>query len=195
MSGDTYRSATTATRHLRRVAAALLPTLWLIGETAALSQTQSGPPAAAAREISLTDDGIAAAERRLRPLTITITTALDFARLTTDGGGGVLSVDPLAGTAQPRGAVRALSGLAFAGRGEVTGEPGRGVRIQLPEAVTLYGPAGARVTVRNLRTDLPPAARLDESGRLSFAFGGDLEVSGAVDGQFRGAIRVTVDYL
>ena len=37
--------------------------------------------------------------------------------------------------------------------------------------------------------------RLDGDGRLSFRFGGVLQVSGDLDGEFRGDVPIDVDYL
>jgi hypothetical protein len=37
--------------------------------------------------------------------------------------------------------------------------------------------------------------RLDSAGTLQFRFGGKLQLSGDVDGEFRGDIAITVDYL
>ena len=44
-------------------------------------------------------------------------------------------------------------------------------------------------------TDLPAAPRLDSAGSLSFRFGGRLVVNGDADGQYRGDLPITVEYL
>ena len=47
----------------------------------------------------------------------------------------------------------------------------------------------------HVTTDLPPLPRLDAAGNLSFRFGGRLFVTGDADGQFRGDLPITVEYL
>jgi hypothetical protein len=42
---------------------------------------------------------------------------------------------------------------------------------------------------------LPAQPRLDSRGTLQFRFGGALHVDGSVDGDFRGDVPITVDYL
>jgi hypothetical protein len=130
----------------------------------------------------------------VRPLSITITANLDFARLTSGDAGGALSIEPATGAVVPHGRVRQLGGMAFAGRADVEGEPGAAVRVELPTMIEMTSSSGGRVQVRNLRTDLGSDARIGADGRLSFAFGGDLNVRGDVDGQFRGRITIHIDY-
>jgi len=77
----------------------------------------------------------------------------------------------------------------------VRGEPGRLVRIGFPDSILLHGLTGNSIRVRALTSDLPSAARLDSRGNLQFRFGGALEISGAVEGDYRGEIPITVDYL
>ena len=49
--------------------------------------------------------------------------------------------------------------------------------------------------IEGLIADLPSAPRLDSTGRLEFRFGGRLRVSGDSEGDYRGDIPVTVEYL
>ena len=77
----------------------------------------------------------------------------------------------------------------------VRGQPGRLVRIGFPTSILLHGLAGNSIRVSSLVSDLPAAARLDSQGSLQFRFGGALEISGAVEGDYRGDIPITVDYL
>ena len=44
-------------------------------------------------------------------------------------------------------------------------------------------------------TDLPAAPRLESAGRLEFRFGGRIRVAGLADGDFRGDLPITVEYL
>lgn len=129
------------------------------------------------------------------PLQIEITTDLDFSRLALLGSsGGVVSIDPMSGDRQIRGGIANLGGMALHGEGRLTGEPGRSVRIYLPERIQLSAPNGSTAELERLETNLPELARLDQTGRLTFAFGGQLRVRGDASGQFRGRIAITADY-
>tara|TARA_R110000824_G_scaffold30137_1_gene99459 strand:- start:2045 stop:2590 length:546 start_codon:yes stop_codon:yes gene_type:complete len=129
------------------------------------------------------------------PLQIEITTDLDFSRLAVLGNsGGVVSIDPMSGNRQIRGSIANLGGMALHGEGRLTGEPGRTVRIFLPERIQLSAPNGSTAELEKLETNLPELARLDQTGRLTFAFGGQLRVRGDASGQFRGRIAITADY-
>ena len=77
----------------------------------------------------------------------------------------------------------------------VRGEPGRLVRIGFPNVIQLFGRSGSSIQVRALTSDLPAAARLDSQGMLRFRFGGELDITGDVEGEFRGDVPITVDYL
>lgn len=99
------------------------------------------------------------------------------------------------GSSSTTGSIGALSGRAMVGSVIVRGEPGRLVRIGFPDAIQLYGLTGSSIRVRALTSDLPSAARLDSQGMLRFRFGGELDVSGNVEGDYRGDIPITVDYL
>ena len=81
------------------------------------------------------------------------------------------------------------------GEARVRGEPGRLVRIDLPSRIELHSLNGARISIDRIVTDLPTAPRLDPAGNLSFRFGGRIRVSGNADGDFRGDLPVTVEYL
>ena len=77
----------------------------------------------------------------------------------------------------------------------IRGEPGRQVRIDLPHSIELVGINGGTVRLESIRSDLPAVTRLDSTGRLSLRFGGIVQVSGDTDGEFRGDVRVNVEYL
>ncbi len=79
-------------------------------------------------------------------------------------------------------------------KAELTGEPGRLLRIELPAQITLSTPGGGRAELENLATDLSAAPRLDANGRLNFSFGGKLRVSGDASGHYRGRVRITAQY-
>jgi len=77
----------------------------------------------------------------------------------------------------------------------VHGAPGRALRVELPHRIELYSLSGGRITLDQVVTDLPAMPRLDSAGNLSFRFGGRLVVTGEADGQFRGDLPITVEYL
>lgn len=130
-----------------------------------------------------------------RPLNIDIRTSLDFSRATMAGAkGGQIAIDPDSGTRSVSGEIVDLGGSAFAGSAIVTGEPGRAIRIEMPQSIRLTSAGGGGVQIVNLRTNLSAAPRLDMSGRLEFAFGGDLLIKGDVAGKFRGRIPITAEY-
>ena len=121
--------------------------------------------------------------------------ALDFDRLVVmNAGEGTATLKP-DGTRRVSGSVEAISGRAIVGEARVRGEPGRAVRIELPAAIELFSLTGVRITIDEIVTDLPAAPRLDSAGRLDFRFGGRIRVDGRVDGDFRGDLPITVEYL
>lgn len=124
-----------------------------------------------------------------------IEAALDFDRLVVLGPGeGSATLRP-DGTRQVSGSVEAISGRAMVGEARVRGEPGRSVRIDMPSRIELHSFGGATISIDEIVTDLPPAPRLDSAGNLSFRFGGRLKLSGNSDGDFRGELPITVEYL
>ncbi len=129
-----------------------------------------------------------------RPLSITIDADLDFARLVAGPSGGSVRIDPASGQAVVQGGIAAIGGSGFSGRGRIEGTPGATVRIDLPREVVLQSTTGGVAHVRDIVSDLPLIARINADGRLDFAFGGRLEVSGDTDGDFRGRIAITVSY-
>lgn len=134
-------------------------------------------------------------DRREIPLQIEITANLDFSRMALLGGnGGVVSIDPVSGAKQISGSIANLGGMSLHGEGRLTGEPGRNVRVSLPDRILLSAPNGSTAELEKLETNLPAMARLDQNGRLTFAFGGQLRLRGDSSGQFRGRIAITADY-
>jgi hypothetical protein len=49
--------------------------------------------------------------------------------------------------------------------------------------------------IEDLASDLPPNPRLDSTGSLQFRFGGRLEIGGDAEGEYRGGVPITVEYL
>ena len=129
------------------------------------------------------------------PIRLEVQARLDFDQLilldATAPGTARLSPD---GSSSTSGALGAMTGRAMVGNVIVHGEPGRLVRIGFPAEIQLYGLTGGTIRLSALTSDLPSAARLDSQGTLQFRFGGELAVSGNVDGEYRGDIAITVDY-
>ncbi len=129
------------------------------------------------------------------PISIDITTQLDFSRAAiASKDGGNIRVDAQSGTRSVDGGLIDLGGFGLAGTAIVRGEPGRGVRIDMPPSIKMTSSTGGQIDITNLRTNLSPAPRLDNFGQLSFTFGGNVQVRGNVSGTFRGRIPITADY-
>ncbi len=128
------------------------------------------------------------------PVRLDLETSLNFDRLVLTGpGGGVAQLRP-DGSAAASGAVE-MSGRAMVGTANIHGEPGRAVRVELPDRIALHGHEGGQIVIEELTTDLPAMPRLDSAGRLQFRFGGALRVMGDAEGAYRGDVAITVDYL
>jgi hypothetical protein len=128
-------------------------------------------------------------------ISLDIQAGLDFDRLVLlHPGPGSATIRPDSSTSVS-GTIAAISGRAMVGQAVVRGEPGRAVRIGLPGSIALYSVSGGRISIDDLVSDLPAMPRLDGSGRLSFRFGGRLEITGDAEGQYRGDVPITVEYL
>lgn len=137
----------------------------------------------------------ASSDKKEKPLRLDVVANLDFSRLAMlNRGGGEVAIDPMSKQRRISGGIRDLGGLALHGEGRLEGEPGRLVRVQLPERIILNSPNGSTAELVKLDTDLPVQARLDSTGRLNFSFGGRLRVSGNASGQYRGRIAITAEY-
>lgn len=136
------------------------------------------------------------AEGSTESMRIEIQATLDFDQIvvTDNRGSGTARLLP-DGTASASGSVGAVGARAMVGSVVVRGEPGRLVRVDLPSTIELHGLAGGRIRLDSLVTDLPAGPRLDSQGSLQFRFGGVLHVDGSVDGEFRGDVPITVEYL
>lgn len=128
------------------------------------------------------------------PLRIDVETALDFSRVAQQGGGGDVAVDARSGDRRVAGGLVDLGGMALRGTVRLIGQPGRMVRIDLPNRVQLRSSTGFVADIYGIETDLPPNPTLGSDGTLSFAFGGKLSVKGEESGVFRGSIPITADY-
>lgn len=128
-------------------------------------------------------------------LSLEVATTLDFDRLVLLGGGDGAAILLPTGERTTTGAIATVSASAMVGSVTVHGEPNRALRVEMPARIELYSISGGRITVDNLETDLPGMPRLDSAGNLTFRFGGRLEISGDADGEYRGDVPITVEYL
>jgi hypothetical protein len=65
----------------------------------------------------------------------------------------------------------------------------------MPGRITLYSLSGGRIAIDDVGTDLPSMPKLDAAGNLTFRFGGRLSISGDAEGEYRGDVPITVEYL
>ncbi len=128
-------------------------------------------------------------------ISLQIEAGLDFDRLILLAPGAGSAILRPNGSHQVTGTVGAISPRAMVGQARVRGEPGRIVRIELPDRIELHSLSGGRILIDEVATDLPSVARLDSAGILSFRFGGRLLVTGDAEGEYRGDVAITVDYL
>lgn len=155
------------------------------------------PAVPAAAQCRLCDTPTTSRDQHLASgaVTLEIETSLDFDRLILLGAGdGTATLLP-DGSRSVSGVVGAISGRAMVGSAVVRGEAGRPVRVELPRRIELYSLSGARITIEDIVSDLPSIVRLDSAGSLSFRFGGRLRISGEAEGDYRGDVPITVEYL
>jgi hypothetical protein len=123
-----------------------------------------------------------------------IETSLSFDRLVLGTGNGAATIRP-DGVSSTEGGVAGVSPRSSVGAITVHGAPNRALRVQLPHRIELYSVSGGHITLDDVTSDLPGAPRLDAAGNLTFRFGGRLLVTGDSDGQYRGDLSITVEYL
>lgn len=144
------------------------------------------------RLCSVTPNG--EADRPTQPLRLEVETRLDFDRIVVVGqGSGSAELRP-DGARFASGTIASIGARAMVGEVVIRGEPGRLVRVDLPTSITLYGASGGTIRVESVTSDLPAMPKLDGSGRLQFRIGGNLKVQSDLDGEFRGDVRIDVDY-
>ena len=138
--------------------------------------------------------GPAEPDKPATPVSLDVEASLDFDRLILAGSGqGSAELLPNGGRSVT-GSITAIGARAMIGEVIIRGEPGRLVRVALPDGIDLFGLAGGTIRLDSISSDLPPMPRLDGEGRLSFRFGGVLRVSGDLDGEFRGDVPIDVEY-
>jgi len=133
--------------------------------------------------------------RPATPLRLQVETRLDFDKIVFEGTGSALIALSPDGVARLSGAATAAGARIMPGSVLIRGEPGRAVRVDLPQVVTLFGEGSGSIRIDSLTTDLPSFPRIGADGTLLFRFGGNLRLTGDSDGAFRGTIDIVVDYL
>ncbi len=128
-------------------------------------------------------------------LQVEVIQPLNFDRVALDNNmtSGTVTVAPEGGRSLS-GPLIDLGGQPMSGRVRLRGEPGRAVRIDLPNAVTMIGPGGKTAQLAHMHTSLPSSPRLGGDGTLEFSFGGQLMVSGSAAGEYRGRIPIDAYY-
>ena len=126
---------------------------------------------------------------------LSVEASLDFDRVVLTGSGGGTATLLPNGERGASGGIAAISGRAMVGAVLIRGQAGRAVRVELPANLQLYSVSGGRIAIDDIVSDLPELPKLDSSGNLSFRFGGRLTVTGDAEGDYRGDVPITVEYL
>ncbi|HET7708604.1 MAG TPA: DUF4402 domain-containing protein [Sphingomicrobium sp.] len=170
-------------------------TVLFVSLAAAASALPAPRNAVAQCRLCDTPTTVAPAEISTNVINLQIEASLDFDRLILLGAGeGTAQLRP-DGSTQVSGMIGAISSRAMVGSATVRGEPGRAIRIDLPRQIQLYSISGGRISVDEIVSDLPASPRLDPTGTLSFRFGGRIRISGDAEGDYRGDMPITADYL
>ena len=162
---------------------------------AVLPASVSAPPAAA--QCRLCDRPTTARDETAggQDIRLEIETSLNFDRLILFGSGTGTALIRPDGSTSAQGAVTDVGPRAMVGTAVVHGQPGRAVRVELPRRILLHSAGGGEISFDDVASDLPSLPRLDDSGSLTFRFGGRLTVTGDADGEYRGDLPITVEYL
>ncbi len=155
----------------------------------------AGPSARAQCRLCSTPTTSTQAEDFTKGVALEVQAGLNFDRLVVLGPLGGTAVLRPDGTRQTSGSIEAMGGRAMVGEAHVRGEPGRTIRIDLPRRIELFSLSGSRIVIDEIETDLPSLPRLDSAGMLTFRFGGRLQVNGEPEGDFRGDLPITAEYL
>lgn len=162
---------------------------------AAVAAACVSPPVLAQCRLCSTPTTTAQQDPAVQDVQLEIETALNFDRLITLGPGEGFAELRSNGAKMATGAVTEIGPRAMVGTVVVRGQSGRAVRVDLPARIELFALGGGRMTLDQLETDLPSMPRLDSAGNLTFRFGGRLRVTGDAEGDYRGDLPITVEYL
>ncbi|HEX6661538.1 MAG TPA: DUF4402 domain-containing protein [Sphingomicrobium sp.] len=124
-----------------------------------------------------------------------VQTNLNFDRLILIGAGEGTAVLRPDGSSSSTGMIADVSPRAMVGTVTVHGEPGRTVRVDLPSRIVLHSLSGGEVSFDDVTSDLPSLPKLDSAGNLTFRFGGRLKIIGDAEGDYRGDLPITAEYL
>ena len=124
-----------------------------------------------------------------------VQTSLNFDRLILLGAGEGTAVLRPDGSSSSTGMIADVSPRAMVGTVTVHGEPGRTIRIDLPSRIELHSLTGGAVTFDDVVSDLPSLPKLDSAGNLTVRFGGRLRIIGDAEGDYRGDLPITAEYL
>lgn len=136
------------------------------------------------------EDGPTSGQVRLE-----VETSVDFDRLVLVGEGEGTAVLRPDGSRSASGSLAEVGPRAMVGTVVLRGEPGRSVRVDMPQRISLYSLGGGEISFDEVVTDLPALPRLDPAGTLTFRFGGRLSVRGDSEGDFRGDLPILAEYL
>jgi hypothetical protein len=130
-----------------------------------------------------------------RPIRLQVETMLDFDSIVLVGHGAGSATLGANGARLAEGNVAILSSRAMVGQVVIRGQADRLVSVRLPERIELHSPDGHRLILDSIDHDLPRVPRLDANGVLRFQFGGRLLIEGDAEGDYRGEVPITADYL
>jgi Domain of unknown function (DUF4402) len=170
----------------------------MLGRTALLSLLVAAafpPPASAQCRLCDTPSTSRDEQSGKGEVRLEVETSLNFDRLILFGQGAGSAVLRPDGSTAIAGTVAEMSPRAMVGTVTVHGEPGRAIRIDLPRRIVLHSLSGGEVTFDDVASDLPSVPHLDSAGNLTFRFGGRLQVGGDAEGDYRGDLPITAEYL
>jgi hypothetical protein len=165
------------------------------GLAAGAAAAVAGSPAAAQCRLCDKPSTLPVTGDAERHVTLQLETSINFDRIVVSGAGDGSAILRPDGGIAAQGTIAQVSPRAMVGSVVVQGQPGKAVRVLLPARVVLNSLAGGQITLDDVVTDLPSLPRLDSNGRLSFRFGGRLRVQGDAEGQYRGELPITAEYL
>ena len=130
------------------------------------------------------------------PITITVETTIDFAKigLVRQNQGGTAQIDPGSGQRILTGNLINLGGVPVTGTVLIRGAPKGMVDVIFPTTVQLFNSSGSSYPLGNFTTTLKNNPKLGDDGTLRFTFGALLRIDGSATGTFRGSVPITVDY-
>jgi Domain of unknown function (DUF4402) len=164
--------------------------LFVIASAAALC----GPADAQCRLCSAPSTGVLASPDSA-DVQLEIEASLNFDRLVlAQAGPGDATLRP-DGSSSGTGSITSVGARARVATINVHGEPNRALRIDVPRRIDLFSLGGARLTFDQVVTDAADLPKLDSAGNLTIHIGGRLRFMGNEDGDYRGDLPITVEYL